>query len=46
MLVRNDWEKRYYRIRKAIVFLADELREDPTDYAFPIKELTKILEAN
>lgn len=36
----------YFKLRKAIVLLTEELREDPTDYKFPIRELTKILEEN
>lgn len=43
-LTDKEYKDLYFKLRKKIVLLAEELRDDPIYYSFPIKELTKILE--
>lgn len=42
----KEYKDMYFKLRKAVVLLTEELRGDPTAYSFPIRELTKILEDN
>ena len=42
----KTFKEMYFKLRKAVVLLTEELRDDPTEFAFPIRELTKILEEN